>query len=44
VLSWDLATIAMLVKVEHEIGPVQTTICFLAGAILAILFSLTFIR
>ena len=44
VLLWDLALIALSVKVEQEIGPVQTAVCFLAGVIPAILFLLTFIR
>jgi hypothetical protein len=44
VLLWDLALIALSVKVEQEIGPVQTMACFLAGVVPAVLFSLTFIR
>jgi len=44
VLVWDLALIALSVKVEQDLGPVQTAVCFLAGVIPAILFSLTFIR
>lgn len=44
ILLWDLALIALSVKVEQEIGPDQTAVCFLAGVIPTILFSLTFIR
>ena len=44
VLVWDLALIALSVKVEQDLGPVQTAVCFLAGVIPAALFSLTFIR
>jgi hypothetical protein len=44
VLLWDLVLIALSVSAEQEIGPIQTLVCFLAGVVPAILFSLTYIR